>query len=135
MFVRTKDGIYKVIEDCGDWYKVEVPPSKWEEDDNGVYYEDSKIAGFYKKDIIKQAETIEELCDIFVLKNGDVYMPYLHDIPLIAFMNCRKQVLERKTYKELYGSIWVGADLRAVAKMNEKGELELLWTLKKQKKV
>ena len=53
-------------------------------------------------------------------------MPYLHDIPLIAFMNCRKQVLERKTYKELYGSIWVGADLRAVAKMNEKGELELL---------
>ena len=67
--------------------------------------------------ILKVTDTIEEVCDAFVGKfdNGNY----------IQLVNLE----ERKQYpaiKEIYGAIWTDKGLIYVAKMNEKGELELL---------
>ena len=69
-------------------------------------------------EILKQADTIEELCDEFVLPK--------HKIIITRF-----DLKHRYTKKDLegeiiYGAIWTDKGLIYVAKMNEKGELELL---------
>lgn len=78
---------------------------------------------FFKEDIIKEADTIEELCDLFVVKITlieDNYAFYryegLSEAKLVSFKN----------NAPLYGAIWTGEGLIYVAKLNEKGEFELL---------
>lgn len=72
-----------------------------------------------KEEILKQADTIEELCDEFVfLTYGEHCITPSLEIP--------------KQYKENYanitfGAIWTDKGLIYIAKMNDKGELELLW--------
>ena len=99
-------------------------------DESGHAY--SKITGFYqdftKKDIIKQADTIEELIDCYA-----VILEH-QDRPLIVFKNeiehykhCLvDKVKSNNRVLAIYGSIWAGADLLSKSKMNEEGELELL---------
>lgn len=80
---------------------------------------------------IKQSENIEELCDVFVcfvdgkkhlcqILSGDdelkFYVEDDGDCKTFKFSDCEK----------VCGSIWVGEDLHAVAKMNEKKEWELI---------
>lgn len=70
-----------------------------------------------------QADTIEELCDEFILEEKMREVIYHHkstkfdDFKTIAMLN------ERYT---LYGAIWASKGLIYVAKMNDKGELELI---------
>ena len=82
--------------------------------------------------IVKQADTIEELCDGYVL----VYKIWSNIKPNIltplrswTFKDARRFAIEEESY--LFACIWVidsnGAPtLKPVAKMNEKGDLELL---------
>lgn len=80
-----------------------------------------------KKDIIAKADTIEELCDCFIAvdKNGN-----LCGNPMIAKGHCFKSFCNY--YKangidvDCYLAILTDKGLIFVAKMNEKGELELL---------
>jgi hypothetical protein len=73
------------------------------------------------QDILKQADTIEELCDCFVYGKCD-------------YMELEEAQQEKEFYEEnlqqdgqsIYGAIWTDIGLIYVAKMNEKGELELL---------
>ena len=62
------------------------------------------------------ADTIEELCDEFV------YVASEKDRPVI----CYKPTAFHKLSDNLYGAIWTDKGLIYVAKMNDKGELELL---------
>ena len=79
----------------------------------------------YKEMVVKQADTIEELCDEFV-----VVQRGFHDL-LNADTHCLQTL---KRYYEvnkievlgIYGAIWTDKGLIYVAKMNDKGELELL---------
>ena len=70
-----------------------------------------------------QANTIEELCDEFVAihptnKNAN----YITDAPLKNLYET-----EYKKFKRIvYGAIWTEKGLIYVAKMNDKGELELI---------
>ena len=76
----------------------------------------------------KQADTIEELCDEFVFHTLDGYEQHFlsqghledvlsnNNIDLQDYLSCR----------EIYGAIWTDNGLTYVARMNEKGELELL---------
>ena len=85
----------------------------------------------YKEEIIKQADTIEELCDEFVYEilTGEYEEPMYRDIH-----NARIDIkTQLKIYEDnmmsvcaIYGAIWTEWGLKYVAKMNEKGELELL---------
>ena len=69
----------------------------------------------------KVADTIEELCDEFVMidEENEHYIKQDNDIHHIR----RKWAIGN--YK-VYGAIWVDKGLIYVAKMNDKGELELL---------
>ena len=84
------------------------------EDKNTISYENNFISGcLWKEDNNFQvANTIEELCDEYVYKEEVI----------------DKRLLEtyRKLGREIYGAIWTSKGLIYVAKMNDKGELELL---------
>ena len=79
-------------------------------------------AGFdFEGCIVKQANTIEELCDEFVCDNKIVNVEY--DLENNLWVNDK---LFEDIKDIVYGAIWTGIGLIYVAKMNEKGELELL---------
>lgn len=81
----------------------------WENRWNGMYYHKTY-------DILKQAEKVKDLCDEFVIKDINGKYTYITtDKPWILFSDCI-----------IYGAIWTDKGLIYVAKMNEKGELELL---------
>ena len=70
------------------------------------------------------ADTIEELCECFVGIYKDE--EEINDKEIAYFL----ENLSRENYfKEIYGAIWTDKGLIYVAKMNDKGELELLWEL------
>lgn len=70
------------------------------------------------KYIVKQADSIEELCDEFVCIRKDNSK---------TLLSCIDEVLPlRMCYIGIYGAIWTDKGLIYVAKMNDKGELELL---------
>ena len=73
-------------------------------------------------EIIKLADTIEELCDEFVFIGQD-------NVPILmeSLQECLDRVedLGLTSYK-IFAAIWTGKGLIYVAKMNKKGELELL---------
>ena len=103
-YIRTKDGIYDL--DKSIWYeftgrKVRMP-----------YCEE------YEKqpELCKTANTIKELCDEFVgINDGKPQM--LRFVPYACAQYWNGGV---------YGAIWTDKGLIYVAKMNKKGELELL---------
>lgn len=115
-YVRTKDGIYEL-----DKYKEKYHYFKV----NGSAYKLQKISE------CKQANTIEELCDEFVVMSG---YSFRHD----TFKTLRNAIKHSKLFPfevmYIYGAIWTDIGLIYVAKMNDKGELELLWKLNKQKR-
>ena len=109
-YIRTKNGVYETIgkeQPCRNG-EIEVFCTKH-----------NSVA---KSCIINQANTIEELCDEFIVF-GDIDRPYLtrHKFTNKEW-NKQYFIGDRK----LYGAIWTDKGLIYVAKMNDKGELELL---------
>lgn len=109
-YIRTKDAIYKVRKPALDEYL-------WE--DSTYVYKHEHIKN---SEIIKQADTIDDLCDEFVVVR-EKQKP-------ITFTNLEQVQLNRGTYgfsnSIVYGAIWTDKGLIYVAKMNESGCLELL---------
>lgn len=76
-----------------------------------------------------QADTIEKLCDEFVLHTLDgkeqhfISQGHLEDILSNKNINLKDYL----SCREIYGAIWTDKGLIYIAKMNDKGELELLW--------
>ena len=103
-YIRTKDWIYEYNSQSIDWIK-----------------ETNQF-------IIKEADTIEELCDAFIItsKQGhiyDTYGDYNYELK-----NVLPQAREEEPNEEwdLYGCIIIDGIIHQVAKANNKGELELL---------
>ena len=123
-YIRTKDAVMeyeKAIENIKYWFKNVA----FEDDEYNIDTETDRL----NKSIIKQADTIEELCDSYVItsKQGtiyDSYGDYGYEL---------KEVLPqaREEYPDedwdLYGCILVNGIIKQVAKFNdEKGKFELL---------
>ena len=72
---------------------------------------------------LKTADTIEELCDEFVYKN---YFSFQDKPMLYPDEWDYKELLKTEPNVIVYGAIWTDKGLIYVAKMNEKGELEIL---------
>lgn len=106
-YIRTKDGkIFDLdkIELCAEYYCID--------DENQLYIEWYAVKETFE--IINQADTIEELCDLFV------YV-YEEGKPFVdAWFAADKWA------KYIYGAIWTDKGLQYVARMNSDGELELL---------
>ena len=114
-YIRTKDGHL-------------LDMTVFDVDINGYlfYKNEPDIFTIYsKKDIIKQADTIEELCDAVVVFQPPIFKPY---ICLDTFSNIKKYYEGFSDWKRfiIKCAIWTDKGLIYVAKMNDKGELELL---------
>lgn len=116
-YIRTKEGIYQQRKPLLEEYIVG--------NETFVY----SHASIKDKDIIQDANTIEELCDEFVIR----YKDGTHDTLNYDYSQ-RLKYMEMEQYNmeltfgncDLFGAIWTDKGLIYVAKMNEKGELELL---------
>ena len=117
MFVRTENGIYETIKCLGDG-------SCYCNNGNKNKY----ISSF---EILKQSDTIEELCDGFyndIL--GDGYFNFDSLYIYNDFESFKDDWLGYRTHDNWegdgYGFIKTSKGLIYVAKMNSKGELELI---------
>ena len=122
-YIRTKNGVYEVNE-------VIVRNTKM--------YELSNVDNLIRKEslkeiIISQADTPEELCDGVIEKcfsgNRFHYIWDFNKQEAIKVMN----IDINKGYKEFYFGIFVEhnnkIDFISVAKMNENGDLKLIWQI------
>ena len=119
-YIRTNDGIYKTRQ-C-------YPEETLFENVTYVY----KHEFVKNKDIIAKADTIEELCDEFI----SVYQNLTPELLEPKFVSPREplsvswknRLEDEHLFKDnvVYGAIWTDKGLIYVAKMNEKGDLELL---------
>lgn len=108
-YIRTKSEIY----DINDLYVCEEISEKPYATIKGGWC-------IYKESIVKEADTIEELCDEFVV-TADFY----NKPNILAKVNSLPIDIDLTTHI-IYGAIWTDKGLIYVAKMNDEGELELL---------
>lgn len=142
MLIRTKDGIFEVdreIDDdrYGKAYLVNTPPSRWEYDeDTNEVLKSSQTDGFWEYEVLKKADTLDELIDEVVDDSSvydnnkvcDIRIPYQTKAQAIRLTLRR---LHSFGVRDVYGSIWVKGKngvpiLKPIAKMNDKGDLKLI---------
>lgn len=109
-YIRTRTNIFEVVEETEIVYKV-IGASR---NRNNVYSK-SKC----QTEVINSGDTIEELIDKYV-----IYLPSknIYDVSGVNYL----KRLEFDFGEVCYGAIWTEWGLKYVAKMNEKGELELI---------
>ena len=118
MYIRTRDG--RIV----DTTKYPEHPASW-----SVQASDYALT-------IKEAETIEELCDEFVLHYGDTMQTSI-PIPWATYerrddnwqKHKEKLISELKKAERkatVYGAIWTSKGLIYVAKMDSDGKLVLI---------
>lgn len=123
-YIRTENGIYKV-EEIEKYFLDERQK---------LFINNTMRIAVKENDVIKQADTIEELCDEFV---GLVKSTSSNFIIMTVIAHSLKELKESlKTelngevyeghYDIIYGAIWTSKGLIYVAKMNENGDLELI---------
>ena len=123
-YIRTENGIYKV-EEIEKYFLDERQK---------LFINNTMRIAVKENDVIKQADTIEEICDEFV---GLVKSTSSNFIIMTVIAHSLKELKESlKTelngevyeghYDIIYGAVWCEWGLKYVAKMNEKGELELI---------
>lgn len=115
-YIRTEDENNLII----DMTNIQLP-----------YHLTNEIVDFNKFGrfkIIKQANTIKELCDAFVItsKQGhiyDAYGDYGYELKEVL-PEVRRECPDEDW--DLYGCILIDGIIKQLAKANDKGELELL---------
>ena len=115
-YIRTKDGIWQYNQENNS---AERPNKEFQ--CNQIWL------NIKEKDILKQADTIEELIDGWVIEPDKGYYIYnkgLKELREETDIYDSSYGLLKITNK--YGAIWTERGLIYVAKMNKKGELELL---------
>lgn len=125
-YIRTKDG--RIIETNNLEFELEILKVK-----GNVLYEMTRAISirfedginkreikWIKTEIIKQANTIEELIDEYVLveKSARCFLNY-DEITEDDLKLCLQD-------HDIFGAIWTDKGLIYVAKMNDKGDWELL---------
>ena len=113
-YIRTKD--YNLILQVSD--KIT--------DEYGTYYLCDNDTKWFENRLIKAADTIKELCDEFVVVATDREKPFIY-----ALEEPIDSPLFDSEEETVYGAIWVfdsngTPTLKPVAKMNAKGEFELI---------
>ena len=109
MYIRTKDG--RIL----DFDKLN---------------EVSKLSIDMAEEPIRESENIEDLCDEFVV--FDKEQPNGKLLYYKGFENLKKEFIDFEKDKEkvvVCGAIWTDKGLIYVAKMNDKGELVLIWAI------
>ena len=106
MYIRTKNRIYQVeSETCNK---------------QGYYIDRYEEDVILKKQVIKQSENIEELCDRFVVMDKETK----EVMDIVYFLEYAK--LWSYCKYNIYGAIWTEWGLKYVVKLDDKGKLELI---------
>ena len=142
-YIRTKDGrIYDLeSKEVSSWEYIneELANNVYREKEAFycIYYYDENKAPYLETDgkgghsmdsigeseILKQADTIEKLCDEFHIE----YFSLDKKLSYVRFYDFEIAKQNNEDNDEIYGAIHIkGKGLIYVAKMNDKGELELL---------
>ena len=120
-YVRTKDRVFELT---GGWAFLDATIEQII--NNEKAYETVQPPHFLKEvDIVKDADTIEELCDCYViidLRKNHFVVGSLDQTKELATIWTREGVKEYT----IFGAIWTDKGLLYVANMNNNGELELL---------
>lgn len=134
-YIRTKDGIFEVLEIYTYTKKklgviIESLGCKTENE--------NELKTIFYGDVLKQANTIEELCDVIVC-NEKLFYPLTsnregNEFNWEEIISCSHNAACNADYKgkaedlyfNIYGAIWTDKGLIYVAKVNEKGEWELI---------
>lgn len=118
-YIRTRNSIREIINDYGNCCSVKSNHRK-------------TIDGFtiiYGLAFASRADTIEELCDEFVVVDKEKDK-HIFDTIHNGFLVKGQYGIDARYYTDrkykVYGAIWTDKGLIYVAKMNDKGELELL---------
>lgn len=120
-YIRTKDG--RII-------KVAISKEEYERDykNSNVSYEEWLGCFCFSLDIVKQADTIEELCDrclvITKYHKEPIYGTFYELEDYID--GWKRKIPSNNPVVAIYGAIWTEWGLKYVAHMNEKGDWELL---------
>lgn len=113
-YIRTKDAIYEIIDETENSFELCGP---FEKKMGCSCTMIKRLLGSNEKPTYRLANTIEELCDEFVVVSS---------ICCSLLNKKEKQDIKRYAKSNLFGAIWTSKGLIYVAKMNKKGELELL---------
>ena len=130
-YIRTKE--YKIID-------LEKRYQQYLNNDERKQETKNRLK-FYKQchhNVLKKADTIEELCDEFVDIDNHDYYEIAHKNGITYALSKTKRFIGHcdirlKYIGQIMGAIWTDKGLIYVAKMNDKGELELLWNTLEQK--
>lgn len=115
-FMYNEDSIFEVIEEYEKTIKCKLTNCE-----NGYI-----VIG--KNNVLKQANTIEELCDEYVVFYGNTY----HVTRKYEERDLTPQKIKYNLFTwgvkeyEIYGAIWTDKGLIYVAKMNSEGKLCLI---------
>lgn len=114
-YIRTKDGVYEV----SHFNAYATHKRKGE-----TLLEGYKTSYIKNENIINQSENLAELCDeyVYVRNKPSLEKPLTSLIRDISIID----KVRKKSNTTVYGCIWTSKGLIYVAKMNEKGEFELL---------
>lgn len=122
MYIRTKDGRIAEV-------KENMAIKRCSENVLRLVYKDNQSICVLNgnDDIIKQSENLEELCDGFYIDEGNEFSFY-EENAYEDFEEAKKDFLTNfDQTSTLYAFIKTDKGLIYVAKMNESGDLELIW--------
>ncbi len=110
MYIRTKSKIYETesafLNNNGEFVGYNIV-----EDDMAI---------ILRIQVIREADTIEELCDRFVVMDKET-----KEVMNIVYFLAYAKLWSPCKY-DIYGAIWTSKGLIFVAKMNDKGDLEFI---------
>ena len=121
-YIRTKDGVFESkATERGKF--IHIPTN----DAVAQMHRDNWV-WVLEENIVAQADTIEELCDELVVCDPQFSLPFTRERAWgsLYLDTSSEEKFKKGKLEAVYGSIWVDGNLIKVAKMNEKGELELL---------
>lgn len=120
-YIKTIDGrVFYARKKTKKSVKLANDNLHWEAIPKGCY--DYFTLDYEDDEILKQANTIEELGDTYVIVPKDKkFKPYTTNT--LSVFDDFEEVLK---YNDIYMSIWVGALLKPAAKMNDEGVLCLI---------
>ena len=118
-YIKTKTGVYERLEPSEECPEVEDNP--WLLVVNGIINKHSDP-------IIAEDDTIEMLCDEFVLYDNQLKTYGVFDKMSTKVITFKwiKNNLDIYKGMTIYGAIWTDKGLIFVARMDDKGELELI---------
>lgn len=121
-YIRTKDGVYELVDNLYQYHNG-VEKFWYAKEENGT----TLAIEITANKILNQSENLYELCDLFIDEETKTIF-HKHNGYVINWKTNMVYSLKAlsESYHSVKGAIYTDKGLIYVAKMNEKGELELI---------